>query len=122
FFFIVFSSSFNLRAQQKIRLNNNWEFVKQDLGGIWEAVRPAKAGEPETVPFWEKVSLPHCYNALDAVDPDINYYQGPAWYRTQLQINNPYQNGRTLLHFEGVGQKTEVYIYTTKVAEHTGGY
>jgi len=122
FIFIVFISSVNLQAQQKTRLNDNWEFVKQDLGGIWEAVRPVKAGDPEAVPFWEKVTLPHCYNAFDAVDPDVNYYQGPAWYRTQLQINNPYQDGRTLLHFEGSGQKTEVYIYTTKVAEHTGGY
>ena len=30
--------------------------------------------------------------------------------------------GRTLLHFEGAGQKTEVYVYTTLVATHTGGY
>jgi beta-galactosidase len=26
------------------------------------------------------------------------------------------------LHFEGVGQKTEVYLYTTKVGSHVGGY
>ena len=69
-------------AQQKVRLNDNWEFVRQDLGGIWEAVRPVKQGNPEDVPLWTKVSLPHCVNAKDAVDPDVNYYQGPAWYRT----------------------------------------
>jgi hypothetical protein len=39
------------------------------------------------------VSLPHCVNAEDAVDPDINYYQGTSWYRTQLDIQNPYTNG-----------------------------
>jgi len=113
-----------IQAQEttKIRLNNNWQFLKSDLGGIWEAVRPVKAGNPESVPQWENVSLPHCYNAFDAVDPDVNYYQGPAWYKTQLEINNPYQNGRTLLCFEGAGQKTEVYIYTTKVGSHVGGY
>jgi len=64
----------------------------------------------------------HCFNARDAVDPDTHYYQGPGWYRTQLDIKNPYANGRTLLHFEGAGQKTEVYVYTTKVAAHLGGY
>ncbi len=79
-------------------------------------------GNPESVPLWENVSLPHCVNAIDAVDPDVNYYQGPAWYRTQLSIRNLYTNGRTLLHFEGAGQKTEVYIYTTKVGSHVGGY
>ncbi|HEY0039627.1 MAG TPA: hypothetical protein VGB71_03140, partial [Flavisolibacter sp.] len=46
-------------AQQSIQLNDNWEFVKQDLGGIWEAVRPVKKGSPEEVPLWTKVSLPH---------------------------------------------------------------
>jgi len=114
--------SFGGSAQQKIRLNDNWEFLKQDLGGIWEAVRPVVKGNPESVPLWENVSLPHCVNAVDAVDPDVNYYQGPSWYRTQLSIKNPYENGRTLLHFEGVGQKTEVYVYATKVGSHVGGY
>jgi len=120
--FILLLSSNLLFAQQSVRLNNNWEFLKQDLGGVWEAVRPVGAGNPESVPLWQKVSLPHCVNAEDAVDPDVNYYQGPAWYRTNLKIENPYQNGRTILHFEGAGQKTEVYVYTTKVAAHVGGY
>jgi beta-galactosidase len=109
-------------AQQKTRLNNNWEFLKQDLGGIWEAVRPVTAGNPESLPIWSNVTLPHCFNARDAVDPDVNYYQGPGWYRTKLDISNPYPNGRTILHFEGAGQRTEVYVYMTKVGSHLGGY
>jgi beta-galactosidase len=112
----------NASAQVTTRLDNNWEFVQQDLGGSWEAVRPVGKGNPESVPLWQAVALPHCVNARDAVDPDVNYYQGLAWYRTQLDIKNPYANGRTLLHFEGAGQKTEVYVYTTKVGAHTGGY
>ena len=115
-------ASLQPQAQQTIRLNMGWEFLRQDIGGIWEAVRPVKQGNPEDVPLWTKVSLPHCVNAEDAVDPDMNYYQGAAWYRTQLDIQNPYNNGRTLLHFEGAGQKTEVYVYTTRVGSHTGGY
>lgn len=111
-----------LNAQTSKRLINNWEFVKEDLGGVWEAVRPVKAGNPEEMPYWQKVSLPHCFNATDAVDPDVNYYQGPGWYRTNIEVANPYVKGRTLLHFEGAGQKTQVYVYTTKVAEHVGGY
>ncbi|CAM3894357.1 glycoside hydrolase family 2 TIM barrel-domain containing protein [Mucilaginibacter galii] len=109
-------------SQQTTRLNSNWEFIRQDLGGIWEAVRPVPPGGPESVPLWQNVTLPHCFNARDAVDPDVNYYQGPGWYRTQLAIANPYGNGRTLLHFEGAGQKTDVYVYTTKVTSHLGGY
>ncbi len=115
-------SVFKSDAQQSQRLNQNWEFLKSDLGGIWEANRPVKPGSSESVPIWKNVNLPHCFNALDGVDPDVNYYQGPGWYRTNLKIDNPYNNGRTILHFEGAGQKTQVYVYNTKVGEHVGGY
>ena len=115
-------SLFHTQAQQSRRLNNNWEFLKSDLGGIWEANRPVKPESSESVPIWTNVTLPHCFNALDGVDPDVNYYQGPGWYRSNLKIDNPYNNGRTILHFEGAGQKTQVYVYNTKVGEHVGGY
>lgn len=119
---VGFSCVLQAQNSNSMRLNDGWEFVKGDLGGIWEAVRPYKFGDPESVPIWQKVSLPHCFNATDAVDPDVNYYQGPGWYRSKLSVNNPYPGGRTLLHFEGAGQKTEVYVYTTLVGKHTGGY
>jgi len=123
FILILFFCSSTLSfAQQHHRLNAHWQFLKGDLGGVWEAVRPAKEGSSESVPLWEQVTLPHCFNATDAVDPDLNYYEGPGWYRTQLEIQNIYSKGRTLLHFEGAGQKTTVYIYDQKVAEHVGGY
>jgi beta-galactosidase len=111
-----------INYQNTQRLEKGWQFVRGDAGNVWETVRPAPAGSPESVPLWSEVSLPHCFNAFDAVDPDVNYYQGPGWYRTRLRIDNPYEGGRTLLHFEGAGQRSEVWVYTTKVGEHTGGY
>lgn len=112
-----------INYSEKTRLNDGWEFLRQDLGSIWEAVRiPAGKDSPETVPLWTNVTLPHCFNAEDCVDPDMNYYQGPGWYKKLLDIENPYKNGRILLQFEGAGQKTDVYIYTEKVGNHVGGY
>ena len=108
FLFCCFSMAGKVPSKQKIRLTDNWEYLKGDLGGIWEAVRPASQGSPETVPVWQKVTLPHCFNAEDAVDPDVNYYQGPGWYKTLLKIDNPYADGRIILDFEGAGQKTKV--------------
>src|SRR5215208_8323543 len=123
FFLLVLASCiFKLQAQQKIRLVSNWEFIKQDLGGVWESVRSIGRANPESGSGWQKVNLPHCANATDGVDPDTHYYQGASWYRTLLEVQNPYKNGRTLLHFEGAGQKTDVYVYTTKVGSHVGGY
>ncbi len=128
FLFIIMACSCLMQLQAvvpsntKVRLNNNWEFIRQDMANIWEVMRPVKAGQPESVPLWTRVTLPHCFNAEDAVDPDLNYYQGAGWYRTSLPINNPYKGGHVLLEFEGAGQQTDVYVYTTKVASHTGGY
>lgn len=121
-FVLPFAAWSQINYLEKTRLTDDWEFLKGDLGSVWEAVRPANPGSPETVPIWKNVTLPHSYNAFDAVDPDVNYYQGPAWYRTYLTIDNPYENGRTILHFEGAGQKTKVFIFTKEVASHVGGY
>lgn len=110
-------------TDRKQRLTEHWEFIRQDMGSIWEVMRPVPGvGKPEAVPLWQTVTLPHCFNAEDAVDPDVNYYQGPGWYRTSLNIDNPYPAGRTYLEFEGAGQKTEVYVYTTRITSHVGGY
>ncbi|HWW77293.1 MAG TPA: glycoside hydrolase family 2 TIM barrel-domain containing protein, partial [Pyrinomonadaceae bacterium] len=100
------------------RLLNGWEYRRGNLGGVWEAWRKAA---DDTV-TWQAVEMPHCFNAYDAVDPDAPYYQGPGWYRTHLKVENPFARGRTLLHFEGAGQKTEVYVSQVKVGAHVGGY
>lgn len=122
FLFCCLGTAAKVPSKQKIRLTENWEYLKGDLGGIWEAVRRAAPGSPEAVPTWQKVTLPHCFNAEDAVDPDVSYYQGPGWYKTLLAVDNPYPGGRIVLDFEGAGQKTKVYVYTRLVGEHVGGY
>ncbi len=108
----------NGKQGQRQRLLTGWDYHRGSLGGIWEVWRKSA----NDVNLWPPVTLPHCFNASDAVDPDAAYYQGPGWYRTRLKIENPHANGRTLLHFEGAGQKTEVYVYTEKVGSHVGGY
>jgi beta-galactosidase len=101
------------------RLADGWEHYRATLAGIWEVWRgKAAAANVE----WGKVAMPHCFNAWDAVDPDRPYYQGPAWYRTTFALDNPYPNGRTLLHFEGAGQTSEVFIGLQSVGRHVGGY
>ena len=103
-------------------LSGGWQFIRQDMANAWEVFRPVQSGKPESVPLWTDVVLPHCFNATDAVEPYSNYYQGAGWYRTYIDVDNPYRGGRTLLRFDGAGQKTEVYVYTEKVCSHVGGY
>ena len=101
------------------RLAQNWEHYRGSLGGVWEVWRGKAAAVNVT---WEPVSLPHCFNAWDAVDPDRPYYQGQGWYRTAFPLENPYPDGRALLQFEGGGQKYEVFVGLQSVGRHIGGY
>ena len=101
------------------RLSDGWEYHQGSLGSTWEIWRGEAASDNVT---WTPVTLPHCFNARDAVDPDTRYYQGPGWYRKQLTVANPFPNGRTLLHFDGAGQSSEVFIGTEKTGSHLGGY
>jgi len=113
---------FQLTAQNKERavvLNEGWEFVKGDIGGVWEALRDVKLS---ALPEWTKINMPHSFNALDAVNPDVAYYQGPAWYRYYINPALIKEGGRSILYFEGAGQKTKVYIYDQLVGSHIGGY
>lgn len=104
-----------------MRLTEQWEHYRGSLGGPWEVWRADKLQNHYNVP-WSEVTLPHSYNGLDAMDPDETYYQGEGWYRTRVAIHNPYPAGRTLLHVEGAGQRSDVYVYTKKVGSHLGGY
>ncbi|HWD18513.1 MAG TPA: alginate lyase family protein [Verrucomicrobiae bacterium] len=101
------------------RLDEHWEYHQGGLGSVWEIWRGEKASDNVA---WTPVTLPHCFNARDAVDPDGHYYQGPGWYRTLLAVTNPFPDGRVLLHFDGAGQKSQVFVGLEKVGEHLGGY
>src|SRR5579875_3138913 len=99
-----------------VRLSEGWEFFKGPLGGPWEVWHSEELG------VFDKVAMPHCFNAMDGCDPDVAYYRGPGWYRTWIQLNNPHANGRSLLRFWGAGQVTTVYLGEEKLVEHKGGY
>jgi beta-galactosidase len=98
------------------RLSTGWEYFQGSLDGPWEV------WHSEGVGTFASVTVPHCFNAYDGCDPDVPAYRGPGWYRTHVLVANPYPNGRTLLHFEGAGQDTTVYVGDTIVGKHVGGY
>jgi beta-galactosidase len=98
------------------RLDTGWQFRREPMDGIWEIWRP------EENDLWQPAALPHCFNATDACDPDQPYYRGPGWYRTRLALENPFADGRTILHFQGAGQTTTLWVGSTLIGTHKGGY
>ena len=116
------ASSEAIYSEKKIRLSEGWEFVREDISCFADVLEIGRMSNMSSKPQWQKVCLPHCYNSADALDPDVAYYKGVAWYRSVLSVENPYEQGRTILEFEGAGQKVEVYVYDELVATHVGGY
>ena len=104
----------DLREETAKRLTEGWTFRRGPMTPA-QAVRDGSEA-------WTAVSLPHCTNAADACDPDHPYFQGESWYRTQLEVKNPFIDGHTLLHFQGAGQTTRVWADGTLLATHVGGY
>ena len=98
------------------RLSIGWEYFQGSLAGAWHV------WHGDEIAAWQPTTMPHCVNAHDGCDPDQPCYHGQAWYRTYLQPHNPYDGGRTLLHFEGAGQATTVYIGDRIIGHHLGGY
>lgn len=109
-------STDSLNGAQSRRLTNGWEYLEGTMGGPWEVWHSKETA------VWQPITMPHCFNAYDACDPDKPYYQGNGWYRTHVSITNPYKTGRTLLHFEGAGQTAAVYIGEKLAGKHKGGY
>jgi beta-galactosidase len=97
------------------RLERGWHFRRGPVAGIQELNKAKSHG-------WEPVELPHCFNAMNECDPDQSYYRGEGWYQTRIAVHNPLAGGRTILHFQGAGQKTTVWVGDVLVGEHIGGY
>lgn len=106
-------------------LNSGWRFFRGE--------RP-----PPQLARWERVQLPHTWNAADLIadDPDApagkfagygtvgghDYYRGVGWYRRHLDLPANAAGRRFFLHFDGANQDAVVYVNATEVGRHIGGY
>jgi beta-galactosidase len=98
------------------RLDHGWQFRRGASHGTGEPWDPSENN------LWTAVELPHCCNSHDACDPDQPYFRGQGWYRTRLPVSNPFADGRTLLQFQGAGQTTTLWVGSTLIGTHKGGY
>jgi len=70
---------------------------------------------------WDKVTLPHTWNAVDMQNTK-NFYEGEGIYKKDFVFGNEYKDKRLFLKFEGVGQTAEVYVNNKLVGKHKGSY
>ena len=95
-----------------IHLNQDWRFIRKD------------AGLPEALPEdWEKVDLPHSWNAVDGHDGNGSYDRGCYWYAKSFKTpKQPLAGGRVYVEFPAAGQQAHVYVNGKEAVYHEGGY
>jgi len=98
----------------RVSINDGWRY-RPDGQSFAE-----KPGTPDSA--WERVSVPHTWNARDPFDDSPGYRRGIGWYRRHLALDEAYRGKRLYLQFEGVNQVARVYVNGAFAGEHRGGY
>lgn len=89
-----------------VDFNSDWRFCKTDV-------------VPETLPDWERIDLPHTWNAVDGQDGGNDYWRGTAMYCKSF----PRPTGeRIFLEFPGAAMTADVYVNGQHLVHHEGGY
>jgi beta-galactosidase len=95
-------------------INDQWRYAP---GPAERAHEPGFADEP-----WERVNVPHTWNAVDAFDKRSRYRRGIGWYRRSLTLDPALEGKRIFLYFEGANQVADVYVNGHHAGQHIGGY
>lgn len=98
----------------RVTVNDGWRFAY------------APTGDPASPDFdaadWQRVDLPHTWNAEDAFDKVEGYRRGIGWYRKTLALDAGLEGRRLFLYFEGANQVAEVFVNGEPAGQHVGGY
>ena len=101
------------------RVNSDWRFHLGDIEG--------QAGAEKNHASWQQVSLPHDWGVKYPLSPTLasatGYLPGGiGWYRKQLTIPVEDQGKKIFLYFEGVYNRSEVFINGKSVGKRPNGY
>lgn len=86
-----------------INFNDNWLFSKDNTN-------------------FEKINIPHCWNAVDGQDGGGNYYRGECIYQKTFDMPDVADEEALYIQFNGVSNSAEVLINGKSVLSHDGGF
>jgi len=109
--FIFFFQINHLYSQVRSKriINSGWDFV-------------LSPEHPSENTEWEKVNLPHTWNALDMLDDKEGYYRGTGWYKKTISVHEKDTSRVIWIFFDGANQDTKVFINGQEAGSHLGGY
>ncbi len=120
---LVMSIAPSLRAQVSFgipeKINDSWKFVLNDVPD----------GQSVTLndTRWQSVSLPHDWSVKGQLSPTLasctGYLPGGiGWYRKTIDIPADKQGQKVYLYFEGVYNRSEVFLNGHSLGKRPNGY
>lgn len=122
-FFLITMECLTLQAQvsfgQPENINKGWKFILSDAEGA------------QSVDYddhnWQQLDLPHDWSVKEQLSPTLasatGYLPGGiGWYRKDLNIPEIKQGEKIFLYFEGVYNRSEVYINGHLLGKRPNGY
>ena len=101
------------------KINDNWKFILQDI--------PTAKEENFNDVTWQKVDLPHDWSIRQQFSPTyascMGYLPGGiGWYRKNLPIPAEKSGEKVYLYFEGIYNRSEVYVNGHLLGKRPNGY
>lgn len=101
------------------KINNDWKFILEDVKNGQETKL--------NVLNWQSVDLPHDWSVQQKLDPQnascMGYLPGGiGWYRKNLHIPQSKQEEKVFLYFEGVYNRSKVYLNGFYLGTRPNGY
>lgn len=101
------------------KINNNWKFTLQDI--------PDAKEQSFNDNRWQNIDLPHDWSVKQQLSPTLASATGflpggIGWYRKTIDIPQDKVNGKVYLYFEGVYNRSEVYLNGHLLGERPNGY
>ena len=115
----IISVSAQVSFGQPEKINNAWKF---NLGDQKDA-KDCKYNDQR----WQKIELPHDWTIKSQLSPTLASCTGflpggIGWYRKALQIPENRKSQKVYLYFEGVYNRSEVYLNGNLLGKRPNGY
>ena len=94
-----------------LNFNENWAFIKG-----------AQEVPTEILESFEKVNLPHSWNAFDGQDGGNDYYRGTGYYVKKFNKSDLPEGNQHYLEIRGANSSADVILNGKELMHHDGGY
>ena len=104
---------------ESVNINDSWKFILKDI--------PEAKEQTFNDRRWQNVDLPHDWSVKQQLSPTLasctGYLPGGiGWYRKTINVSQKGESDKIYLYFEGVYNRSEVYLNGHLLGERPNGY